>query len=192
MDFYCAISGLEQAMWDITGKKLGVPIYQLLGGACRDKIRVYANGWSGGAKTPEAIAEKASQIIEMGFTALKFDSIPGPRRSFVSREVEEEAVENVAAVSQAVGPDVEILVEMHRRLAPMHAVRIARNIEQFRPFWYEEPVLAENVDALAAVKRDDEGDPAKAMSLLDESLTISTELGMRPMMERVLDRQEIL
>jgi len=179
-------------MWDITGKKLGVPIYQLLGGACRDKIRVYANGWSGGAKTPEAIAEKASQIIEMGFTALKFDPIPGPWRSFVSREVEEEAVENVAAVRQAVGPDVEILVEMHRRLAPMHAVRIARNIEQFRPFWYEEPVLAENVDALAAVKRDDEGDPAKAMSLLDESLTISTELGMRPLMERVLDQQEIL
>ena len=72
----------------------------------------------------------------MGFTALKFDPIPGPWRSFVSREVEEEAVENVAAVRRAVGPDVEILVEMHRRLAPMHAVRIARNIEQFRPFWY--------------------------------------------------------
>ena len=63
-------------------------------------------------------------------------------------------MENVAAVRQAVGPDVEILVEMHRRLAPMHTVRIARNIEQFRPFWYEEPVLAENVDALAAVKRE--------------------------------------
>ena len=86
----------------------------------------------------------------MGFTALKFDPIPGPWRSFISREVEEEAVENVAAVRQAVGPDVE----MHRRLAPMHAVRIAKNIEQFRPFWYEEPVLAENVDALAAVKRE--------------------------------------
>ena len=87
MDFYCAISGLEQAMWDITGKKLGVPVHQLLGGACRDKIRVYANGWSEGAKTPEAIAEKAYQVIEMGFTALKFDPISGPWRSFVSREV---------------------------------------------------------------------------------------------------------
>ena len=63
-------------------------------------------------------------------------------------------MENVAAVRQAVGPDAEILVEMPRRLAPMHTVRIARNIEQFRPFWYEEPVLAENVDALAAVKRE--------------------------------------
>ena len=154
MDFYCAISGLEQAMWDITGKKLGAPVHQLLGGACRDKIRVYANGWSEGAKTPEALSEKASQVIEMGFTALKFDPIPGPWRSYVSREVEEAAVENVAAVRQAVGPDVEILVEMHRRLAPMHTVRIARNIEQFRPFWYEEPVLAENIDALAAVKRE--------------------------------------
>ena len=84
---------------------------------------------------------------------MKFDPIPGPWRTFVSREVEDQTIENVAAVRQAVGPDVDILVEMHRRLAPMHAVRIAREIEQYRPFWYEEPVLAENMDALAA-KRD--------------------------------------
>ena len=154
MDYYCAISGLEQAMWDITGKALGVPVYGLLGGACRDKIRVYANGWSEGAKTPEALAERASQVIEMGFDAMKFDPIPGPWRTFVSREVEDQTIENVAAVRQAVGPDVDILVEMHRRLAPMHAVRIAREIEQYRPFWYEEPVLAENMDALAAAKRE--------------------------------------
>ena len=132
----------------------GVPVYGLLGGACCDQVRVYANGWSEGAKTPEALAERASQVIEMGFDAMKFDPITGPWRTFVSREVEDQTIENVAAVRQAVGPDVDILVEMHRRLAPMHAVRIARKIEQYRPFWYEEPVLAENMDALAAAKRD--------------------------------------
>ena len=153
MDYHCAISGLEQAMWDITGKAYGAPVHKLIGGACRDKIRVYANGWSGGAPTPEALAERASQVIEMGFTALKFDPIPGPWRTYVSMDVERAAVANVRAVREAVGPDVDILVEMHRRLAPMHAVRIARDIEQYRPFWYEEPVLAENIDALAEVRR---------------------------------------
>ncbi|MCH8064025.1 MAG: galactonate dehydratase [Chloroflexi bacterium] len=154
MDFYCAISGIEQAMWDATGKKLGVPVHKLIGGACRDRIRVYANGWSEGAKTPDALAEKASAVIESGFTALKFDPIPGPWRTYVSKDVERGAVENVRAVREAVGPDVDILVEMHRRLAPMHAVKIAREIERYDPFWFEEPVLAENVDALASTKRD--------------------------------------
>ena len=90
----------------------------------------------------------------MGFTAMKFDPIPGPWSTYVSKDVENAAIENVEAVRDAVGWDVDILVEMHRRLAPMHARRIAREIERFRPFWYEEPVLAENIDALAAVKRD--------------------------------------
>ncbi len=153
MDLYSALSGIEQALWDIVGKKLGAPVYTLLGGACRDKIRVYANGWSGGARTPEALAEKAQQVVARGFTALKFDPVPGPWRTFVSKEVERHTVRNVQAVREAVGPDVDILVEMHRRLAPMHAVKIARDLEPYHPFWYEEPVLAENLDALAAVKR---------------------------------------
>ena len=154
MDLWCALSGIEQALWDISGKKADAPAHILLGGACRDRIRVYANGWSGGAGTPESLAERAQAVVEMGFTAMKFDPIPGPWRTYVGRDVEDAAIDNVRAVREAVGWDVDILVEMHRRLAPMHARRIAREIEPFRPFWYEEPVLAENVDALAAVKRD--------------------------------------
>ena len=153
MDYYCAISGLEHAMWDIAGKAYGAPVYKLLGGACRDKIRVYANGWSGGNPTPDSLAERASEVIEAGFTALKFDPIPGRWRTYVSKDVEDAAVENVRAVREAVGPDVDILVEMHRRLAPMHAVRIAHEIEQYRPFWFEEPILAENIPALASVRQ---------------------------------------
>ena len=153
MDLWCALSGIEQAMWDITGKVAGMPVHMLLGGACRSQIRVYANGWSG-STNPLPLAERAQEVVEMGFTAMKFDPIPGPWRTYVSKDVENAAIENVEAVRDAVGWDVDILVEMHRRLAPMHARRIAREIERFRPFWYEEPVLAENIDALAAVKRD--------------------------------------
>lgn len=153
MDLYCALSGLEQALWDIAGKRLGVPVYTLLGGACRDRIRVYANGWYDGAKTPGALAEKARKAVERGFSALKFDPVPGPWRTYVSRDIERQAVQNVQAVREAVGPEVDILVEMHRRLAPMHAIRIAREIEPCQPFWYEEPVWAENLDALAAAKK---------------------------------------
>ena len=154
MELWCALSGIEHALWDISGKKADAPVHILLGGACRDRIRVYANGWSGGAGGPEGLAERAQAVVEMGFTAMKFDPVPGPWRSYVGREVEDAAIDNVRAVREAVGWDVDILVEMHRRLAPMHARRIAREIERFRPFWYEEPVLAENIDALAAVKRD--------------------------------------
>ena len=152
MDLYCAVSGLEQAMWDICGKVCGVPIYMLLGGACRDKIRVYANGWSAGSEDPAELAERAAEIVDKGFTALKFDPIPGPWRTFIDRDTEKRTVENVRAVRQAVGSKVDVLVEMHRRLAPMHSVRIAHDIEQYEPYWYEEPVLAENIDALATVK----------------------------------------
>ena len=153
MDLWCAVSGLEHAMWDILGKVSGQPVYKLLGGPVRSKIRVYANGWGGGGWDSADLADRASEIVESGFTALKFDPIPGPWRTFVSKDVERQAVENVRAVRQAVGSDVDILVEMHRRLAPMHAVKIAREIEQYEPFWYEEPVLAENIDALASAKR---------------------------------------
>ena len=154
MDFYSALSGLEQALWDVVGKHFETPVYNLLGGACREKIRVYANGWSGGAGTPEDYAERALEIVARGFTALKFDPFPGPWRTHISRQAEEQAVETVRVVREAVGAEVELLIEVHRRLAPMHAVRVAQAIEPYRPFWYEEPVSARNVEALAACRRD--------------------------------------
>ncbi len=154
LDSYSAVSGIEQALCDIVGKKLGTPVYNLLGGACRDKIRVYANGWRGAARTPEEHAAKAVETIKMGFTALKFDPFPMPWRTYISKKDEQTAVENVKAVREAIGPDIDILVEVHRRLAPMHAVRVARMLEEFSPFWYEEPVSSENLDALAKVRKE--------------------------------------
>jgi galactonate dehydratase len=152
MDLYCALSALEQALWDILGKKLGTPVYNLLGGRCRAKVRVYANGWYAGAKTPEEHAELAKATVKRGFRALKFDPFSGPWRLYIDKGVEEAALANVRAVREAIGPEVDLLIEVHRRLAPMHAIRFARMIEELKPFWYEEPVPSENLAALAEVR----------------------------------------
>jgi galactonate dehydratase len=152
MDFWSAVSGIEQALWDIAGKRHGVPVYELLGGRCRDRIRVYANGWYRHG-TPAEYAADAKATVARGFGALKFDPFPGPWRTHISREAEEQAIATVAAVREAVGPDVDLLIEVHRRLAPMHAVRVARAMERFRPFWFEEPVSSTNLDALAECRR---------------------------------------
>jgi len=152
MEYFCAISGIEQALWDIVGKALNTPVYNLLGGACREKIRVYANYWYERAHTPEEFAEKAAEVVESGFTALKFDPFPGPWRSYISKYSEKAAVDVVKAVREAVGPDIDLMIEVHRRLSPMNAIRVAKMLEEFEPFWYEEPVPADNMKALAEVR----------------------------------------
>ena len=154
MDLFCAMSGMEQALWDLVGKALDTPVYNLLGGPCRDRIRVYANGWYGGARTPEAYGEMAAATVERGFTALKFDPFPGPWRLYVDRKGERTFVDTVRAVREAVGPEIDLLIEGHRRLAPMHAVRLAREIAPLGIYWYEEPVPVDNVAALAEVRRE--------------------------------------
>ena len=152
MDLYSAVSGIEQALWDLAGKRAGMPVHELLGGALRDRLRVYANGWAR-MDSLEELAARAEAMVERGFTALKFDPVPGRWRSWITREQEELAVERVRVVREAVGDKVDVLIEVHRRLAPMHAVRLARAVEQYRPFWFEEPVWAENVTALAQATR---------------------------------------
>jgi galactonate dehydratase len=151
MEFYCAVSGIEHALWDICGKATNQPVYNLLGGPCRGKIRVYANGWGG--RTPEDRASKAKQLVDAGFTAMKFDPFPSPWREFIDKDEERRAIEEVRLVREAVGPDVDLLIEVHRRLQPLHAVRVAKEIAQYKPFWYEEPVSARNIEALAEVRR---------------------------------------
>jgi galactonate dehydratase len=146
-DFYCALSGLEIAMWDIVGKAAKQPVYNLLGGPCRGKIRIYAHPDGEGT-----LAERCQRLVDRGITAIKFDPFPGPWSAIVERDVEETAVERVRQVREAVGPKVEILIEVHRRLAPMHAVRVARAIEPYNCFWFEEPTPAENLDATAEVR----------------------------------------
>ena len=147
-----ALSGLDIAMWDLKGKILGLPVYQLLGGAHRDKIRVYANGWYTNPGTPEQNAEEAKRVVDMGYTALKFDPF-GQRNYYkISLREAELAEQRVATVREAVGPYVDILVEAHAKFNVMNAIQLGKRLEAYRPLFYEEPVSEENVAELAQVR----------------------------------------
>ncbi|TBW41281.1 mandelate racemase/muconate lactonizing enzyme family protein [Siculibacillus lacustris] len=153
VEFLCAWSAIEIALWDIVGKIAGLPVYDLLGGASREKVRIYANGWWYGVSTIDQTVERALEIKARGFTALKWDPFPGPWRTFISAAEEDYAVANVRAVREALGPDVDLLIDAHRRVAPHHAIRVARRLEEFGIFCYEEPCLSDNIDLVAEVRR---------------------------------------
>ena len=142
------ISVIEIACWDIIGKALNQPVYRLLGGACRDKIKAYANGWYRVERAPEEFHAAAKRVLERGYRALKFDPF-GAGYYELSYEEKLKSVELVEAVRDAVGPDVEILVEMHGRFSPYTAIEIAAELEQYQPSWVEEPVPPDNIAALA-------------------------------------------
>lgn len=146
------LSGIDIALWDLRGKILGVPVYQLLGGPFRDKLRVYANGWYTNPASPEVIAEEAKKVVEMGYTAMKFDPFGKIAYTTISPEEAQLSVDRVAAVREAVGPDVDILIEVHARFNVYTAVDLAKRMEQYRPFWYEEPVSQENTNEMRQVR----------------------------------------
>lgn len=147
-----ALSAIECALWDIVGKKLGVPVYRLLGGKCRDRLRVYANGWYFGASTPEAYAEKAAATVAQGYTALKWDPFGSADKHLTPAQARH-AEAQVAAVREAVGDDVDLLIEVHGRFDVHTAVTMAHRLEKYNLFFYEEPVPSQNYAALAEVKR---------------------------------------
>ena len=142
-----AISGIEIALWDIKGQAIGVPIYELLGGRIRDKIWCYGR-WDG--LTPEAAIERAEEFTSQGITALKGDPFDH-QGIFIDRESERRAIEKMRRVREHVGDDVELLVEAHGRLSPSDAIRVGLELEEYRPFMYEEPVPPENLEALKKV-----------------------------------------
>ena len=145
-----AISGIEHALWDIAGKRLGVPVYQLLGGHVRDRIRVYQ---SPGGRTPEELAENAVGLIERyGYTALKIGPQPPGSDALPANAALRAAVARFAAVRRAVGDDVDIAVDPHAKIfEPAQAIALAEALKPDRPLFLEEPLRPENVDALARV-----------------------------------------
>lgn len=153
LDLLSAWSAIEIALWDIVAKHANLPLHNILGGASRERVKVYANGWSSGTEPIEANLQRALQVKEMGFTALKWDPFPGPWRSFIHKEDEDHVVRYVKAMRETLGPDFTLLVEVHRRLAPMHAIRIGRRIAEFDIGWYEEPCLCDNIELVAEVRR---------------------------------------
>lgn len=147
VEFFSAMSGIEIALWDIVGKKLEVPVYNLLGGSCRETIKVYANGWTRGAQSPQELAERALMVIEQGFTAVKFYPFPFSKSGDLKA-----ATENVKAVREAVGPDIDILIDVWRRPEPSATIRFAEMLRELEIYWYEEPVPSDNIDILAKVR----------------------------------------
>lgn len=147
-----AISGVEIALWDIIGKACGQPVYRLIGGRYHRKIPAYANGWYGGARTPAEYAERAREAVARGYRAMKFDPFGTAWKDLSDEEIEA-AIELVAAVREAVGPKIGLMVEFHGRLSVGAAIEMMRRLEPFSPTWCEEPVAPENLDLLSEVKR---------------------------------------
>jgi galactonate dehydratase len=146
--FLSALAGVEVALWDIKGQALGVPIWRLLGGKVRDKVRAYANGPRG--ETPDEVARSAESLVQRGFQAMKW--VPfGATPPLAGRRFIERAVAEVRAVREAVGPDVELMVDGHGRLSPAVAVRMAEELAPFGLMFFEEPCLPTNGPALARI-----------------------------------------
>lgn len=145
-----AISGIEHALWDISGKAAGVPVYRLLGGKCRDKVRLYQ---SARGDTPKAVAEHARSLVQKyGYTAVKMSPHMPGGSTRLTNPVLRMASQRVAAVREALGPDIDVGVDVHAKFIEVsRAIRLARAIEAYDPMWLEEPIRAENVAAMAKV-----------------------------------------
>jgi galactonate dehydratase len=147
-----AVAAIEIALWDLLGKSVNRPVWMLLGGGVRDRIRAYANGWYRTERDPEAIGRAAVAACKKGYTALKLDPFGRAWRVMETRD-RALSIDIVAAVRDAVGPDVDVLVEGHSRFSVDEAVEIARRLEPYAPMWFEEPVRHDRVTAVAEVAR---------------------------------------
>ncbi len=162
-----ALTGIEIALWDLKGKALGVPVYELLGGKFRDKIRVYADCQVSPGMSFDEIKQVVDDVVQKGFTALKIDldlgaygqfstevaHIQKDRFNYTAGQYEHERmVELVDMVTSAAGKGIDVAADVHTRLDVPSAIRLARDLEQYHLLWLEEPVPAENIKALREVK----------------------------------------
>ena len=146
-----ALAAFDIAAWDLIGQELDVPIWKLLGGRYRERVRAYANGWYRTDRDPAAFAERARDVVARGYTALKIDPFGS---ASVGLEPAEQrlALELVGSVRDAVGPDVQVMIEMHGRFSPAAAAELAAELEPFAPAWLEEPVPFDIPAGLARVR----------------------------------------
>lgn len=145
-----AMAGIETACWDIFGKSVDLPLHRLLGGKVRDRVRAYANGWYNGPREVEFVAERATAVVEMGYTALKIDPF-GTAHNVLTRDEYRTGMAILDAIRGAVGDDVDLIVELHDRLTVAEAVMVCRALEPIRPLWVEAPVWSDDVRATSAV-----------------------------------------
>jgi galactonate dehydratase len=159
---FAGISALEQALWDIKGKCFGAPVYELLGGKVRDKARVYANGWSFRCVAPADFAREAERVVRDGYTALKFyplataeldtdGHIRHVAQRSIDRDAEIRAVESVKAVRRAIGPKIDLMLDVSAELTTDAIIRLGRRLEEHEIMFLEEPVDPFDVEALKKV-----------------------------------------
>ena len=147
-----AVAAVEVACWDIIGKITGRPIYDLIGGRYHESLPTYANGWYAGPRTPESFAALALKVTAKGYKAMKFDPF-GPAWRTMSMEDRHLSIAIVRAVREAVGPEIQLMIEGHCRFSVAEAVWIGERIEEFEPTWFEEPTAHQKIDATVEVAR---------------------------------------
>ena len=145
-----AVSAVDIALWDIKGQHLGAPIWQLLGGMCRDKVRLHLLMGGG---TPDQVASRARAAAEDGFTAIKFDPIPAGYQDMTLAGLVAAVQARVAAAREAVKNDADIILEIHRKLTPLQARPVAEAVKQFHPLFFEDPVQIDSISTQAEVAR---------------------------------------
>lgn len=145
-----AISAVDIALWDIKGKHLGVPIWELLGGNCRDKIRLHLLGGGG---TPETMYEAAKAAVEEGFTALKFDPVVGNFQDMAVDRLVKTARDLVAAAREGGGPDLDLIVEVHRKLTPMNSIVLESALAPFNLYFIEDPIQIDTITTQAELAK---------------------------------------
>ena len=148
--YLSAMAGIETACWDVLGKSLGVPLHQLLGGKVRPAIKAYANGWYSGPRDVGSYAESAAQVVEMGYRALKFDPFGAAYRIMEPAE-RRLSLDLIKSVRNAVGDDVDIILEFHDRMTVPEAIRTVGEVAEFQPLWIEAPVWSIDVGAMISV-----------------------------------------
>ena len=146
-----ALACFDIACWDIIGQSLGVPVWKLLGGKFHERVLAYANGWYQVEREPTKIASLARGVVAQGYRGLKLDPF-GHASAELSAADRRHAMAIVGAVREAVGPDVQIMLEMHGRFTPSTAATVAKALEPFDPEWIEEPTPPENAMAYRAVR----------------------------------------
>ena len=152
-DRICALSAIEQALWDILGKALGVPVYSLLGGPCREEIRLYANiNRATTDRTPEGFARNAAAAVAEGFDAVKLAPFDGMRSAIDSGEDAEAGIACMRAVRKAIGPDVDLLIDCHSHFTVKGALEVARALRDLNLFWFEQPTPEADLDGFIEVK----------------------------------------
>ncbi len=146
-----ALAAFDIACWDLMGQSLGVPVWKLLGGAFRQRVPAYANGWYQAPREPAEVAKLAADVVARGYRALKLDPF-GAASAELGHADRRLSVEIVAAVRGAVGPEVQLMLELHGRFTPATALRVAALLEPYDPEWIEEPVSPYNPALLRALR----------------------------------------